>query len=91
MELRFIRDTDRREVDFVVLKDRQPLFTVECKSGERSPSHAIGYFCKRTEIPHFYQVHMGSREFISNRTRGMPFTTFCREMNLPQPGRDARR
>ncbi len=83
MELRFIRDTDRREVDFVVLKDRRPLFAVECKSGERSPSRAIAYFRQRTEIPHLYQVHMGSRDFISNRTRVMPFTTFCQEMNLP--------
>jgi hypothetical protein len=29
MELRFLRDTDTREVDFVVLKDRKPLFAVE--------------------------------------------------------------
>ena len=33
MELRFIRDTDRREVDFVVLRDGQPEFAVECKTG----------------------------------------------------------
>src|SRR3989344_4602966 len=33
-ELRFLRDTDKREVDFVVLKDKKPLFAVECKHGE---------------------------------------------------------
>lgn len=83
MELRFIRDTDRREVDFVVLRDRKPLFAVECKSGEKSPSRTIGYFRERTDIPKFYQVHPGNRDYVSNGTRVLPFATFCRELNLP--------
>jgi hypothetical protein len=28
MELRYIRDTDKREVDFVVIKDGKPLYAV---------------------------------------------------------------
>jgi hypothetical protein len=36
MELRFLRDTDKREIDFVVLRDRRPAFGVECKAGERA-------------------------------------------------------
>ncbi len=83
MELRFIRDTDRREVDFVVLKDRQPLFAVECKSGEKSPSRAIKYFRERTDIPEFYQVHLGKRDFVANGTRVLPFAAFCLEIGLP--------
>ncbi|MGB6340073.1 MAG: ATP-binding protein [Candidatus Aminicenantaceae bacterium] len=35
MELRFLRDTDKREIDFVVLKDRKPMFAVECKTGDK--------------------------------------------------------
>jgi len=31
MELRFLRDTDKREIDFVVLKENKPIFAVECK------------------------------------------------------------
>ena len=83
MELRFIRDTDRREVDFVVIRDNQPLFAVECKSGEKAPSSAIGYFRQRTGIADFYQVHLGERDYLSNGTRVLPFRTFCREMELP--------
>ena len=30
MELRYIRDTDHREIDFVVVKNKKPLFAVEC-------------------------------------------------------------
>ena len=83
MELRFIRDTDRREVDFVVIRDKKPLFAVECKSGGKSPSPAIRYFRQRTNIPAFYQVHLGTGDFLSDGTRVLPFTTFCEELKLP--------
>ena len=36
MELRFLRDTDKREIDFVVLKEGLPLFAVESKTGEKN-------------------------------------------------------
>lgn len=83
MELRFIRDTDRREVDFVVLRDKNPIFAVECKSGEKKLNPAIKYFRERTNIPEFFQVHLGSRDYFSNGTRVLPFTTFCEELRLP--------
>jgi predicted AAA+ superfamily ATPase len=83
MELRFLRDTDRREVDFVVLKDRKPLFAVECKSGERAVSPAVGYFAARTAIPRFYQVHLGDRHFEAAKAVVLPYRTFCRELALP--------
>jgi len=83
MELRFLRDTDRREVDFVVLKDRKPLFAVECKTGERSLSPAIRYFAERTSIPRFFQVHLGDRHYQTGAATVLPFRTFCRELSLP--------
>lgn len=83
MELRFLRDTDGREVDFVVLRDRRPLFAVECKTGERGVSPAIRYFADRTPIPRFYQVHLGDRHFESGRATVVPFPVFCRELGLP--------
>ena len=83
MELCFLRDTDKREVDFVVLKDRKPLFAVECKSGERSVSPAIRYFAERTAIPRFFQVHLGERHYETGAATVLPFRTFCRELGLP--------
>jgi hypothetical protein len=83
MELRFLRDTDKRELDFVVLRDRKPLFAVECKSGERDASPAIRYFAERTPIPHFYQVHLGDRHYESGAATVLPFRTFCRELGMP--------
>ncbi len=83
MELRFLRDTDKREVDFVVLKNRKPIFAVECKTGERDVSPAIRYFAQRTPIPRFYQVHLGDRHFESGAATVLPFRTFCRELEMP--------
>ena len=83
MELRYLRDTDRREVDFVVLKDRRPLFAVECKSGEKAISPAVRYFAERTPIPRFYQAHLGERHYATGNVTVLPFTELCRELQLP--------
>ena len=85
MELRFLRDTDGREIDFVVLRDGRPEFAVECKSGERRASPACSYFRARTEISRFYQVHLGTRDFgdAASDTRVLPFAAFCAELALP--------
>ena len=85
MELRYLRDTDRREVDFVVLRDKKPLFAVECKSGEKRINPAIRYFRERTPISRFYQVHLSDKDFGNADTdvRVLPFHTFCRELKLP--------
>jgi predicted AAA+ superfamily ATPase len=85
MELRYIRDTDLREIDFAVLRDGRPEFAVECKCGEREVSSACRYFRDRTSIPRFYQVHLGERDFgnADSDTRVLPFRTFCSELALP--------
>jgi uncharacterized protein len=83
MELRFLRDTDKREVDFVVLKDRRPLFAVECKSGEKAIGGGVRYFAERTPIPHFFQTHLGERHFSTGKVTVLPFVELCRELRLP--------
>jgi len=83
MELRFLRDTDKREVDFVVLKERKPLFAVECKTGEKDISPSLRYFAQRTPIPQFYQVHEGRRRYIKDGISVMPIEAFCAERRLP--------
>ena len=83
MDLRFLRDTDKREVDFVVLKDKKPIFAVECKRGDRSISPALYYFMERTEIPKFYQVHDGKKDYEKGGIRVIPIQAFCRELQMP--------
>ena len=85
MELRYLRDIDRREVDFVVMRDRRPLFAVECKTGEASVSAAARYFRARTRIPCFYQTHLGKKDYgdADKDVRVLPFTRLVTELDLP--------
>ena len=83
MELRYLRDTDKREVDFVVLKNRKPIFAVECKSGDKAISPALHYFAERTPIPHFYQTHLGEKYYETGKVTVLPFIKLCQELDLP--------
>ncbi|MBN8538127.1 MAG: ATP-binding protein [Deltaproteobacteria bacterium] len=82
MELRFIRDIDGREIDFVILQDKKPLFAVECKTGENQLSSHISYFKNRTNIPRFYQVHLGKKHFGHPEKEGqmIPIDLFIKEI-----------
>lgn len=84
MDLRFIRDSQGREIDFVVLKNNKPLFAVECKSGEQGLSRNIPYFAQRTNIPIFYQVHTGSKDYevAQSKARVLPLTTLAGLLGL---------
>ncbi len=82
MELRYLRDIDGREIDFVILKNNKPMMAVECKTGEKSASKWASYFRERTSIPTFYQVHQGTKDFGSatKDIRVLPLTVFCEEV-----------
>ena len=86
MQLQFLRDAQKREIDFIVVKNRKPIFAVECKTGESELSPNISYFAARSSIPKFYQVHLGKKdvEVAGQRARILPFTRFCR-LSLPEP------
>ncbi len=82
-ELRFLRDTDKREVDFVIMKNKKPLFAVACKHGEKAVSPHIFYFRDRTSIPHFYQVHLGqAHKQVDDQISVLPFADFCEQIGL---------
>jgi hypothetical protein len=83
MELRFLRDTDGREVDFVVIENKKPVFAVEVKTGERSLSPAVRYFKQRTGIPRWYQVHLGEKDAVVEGVRILPLATLCKEVGIP--------
>jgi len=57
-QLRYVRDKQRREVDFLVVRDRKPWFLVEVKIGETSLSPSIAYFQGQTKAVHAFQVVM---------------------------------
>jgi predicted AAA+ superfamily ATPase len=83
LELRYLRDTDRREVDFIVLAGKKPLFAVEVKTGERELSRSIRYFKERMAVPRWYQVHLGQKDVIIDGVRVLPFAALCAEVGIP--------
>ena len=42
-ELRYFRDVDKREVDFVIVEDQHPVHFIECKTKEKEASSALRY------------------------------------------------
>jgi predicted AAA+ superfamily ATPase len=83
MELRFIRNVDLKEIDFVVLKNSKPLFAVECKSGDKSISKHLYYYRERLNIPHYYQVHLGESSYSDGNISVLPFEEFCKLEQIP--------
>ena len=50
-ELCFLRDRDRREVDFCITKSHQPWLLVEAKLSQTAVSESLDYFANRLRVP----------------------------------------
>jgi predicted AAA+ superfamily ATPase len=59
IELRYFRDVDRREVDFVVTENSRPIFLVDCKQSEKSISNALRYLKIRFPEASAVQLYRG--------------------------------
>lgn len=84
MELRYLKDIDGKELDFVVIKNAKPLFALECKTGEKQLQKSAAFFQDKFKIPKAYQVHLGTKDF-GNATKGgriIPFSKFCLEEKM---------
>lgn len=56
-DLRFVRDKEKREVDFLVSRDNKPWFLVEVKSSSKGGiSKNLSYFQEKTKAKHAFQV-----------------------------------
>lgn len=55
-DLHFLRDVDKREVDFLVSIDGKPWFAVQVKLNDTALSPQLLYFKERVAIPYVYQV-----------------------------------
>ena len=66
LELRYFRDRDGREVDFVVLEDTEPLMLIECKLGDTAPDKSLRYLKQRFPAAEAWQLSArGLRDFRS--------------------------
>ena len=55
-ELRYCRDKEKREVDFLVVRDRKPWFLVEAKLSDTALSPSLAHFQRQTGAVHAFQV-----------------------------------
>lgn len=56
LELRYFRDIDGREVDFIVTERRKPILAVECKLSAGPPDRGIRYFVERFPKVEAWQI-----------------------------------
>ena len=47
LQLRYFRDTDGREVDFIIIENNTPIFAIECKLRSSDISKSLHYFKQR--------------------------------------------
>ena len=81
MELRFFRDIDKREVDFVLMEDSMPIHFIECKTAEKGVSLALRYMKKRFPLVHATQVQLeGEADLVDkDGIRSCPAHLFLNE------------
>jgi predicted AAA+ superfamily ATPase len=66
VELRYFRDTDGREVDFVVVEGRQPLLAVESKWGDAEADRGLRYLKARFPEAEAWQVSAtGKKDYVT--------------------------
>ncbi len=77
VNLHYLRDAGKREVDFLMTVERKPWFAVECKITDLKASPALSYFGERLNIPYLYQVHLqGQEDVMDGKVRVMPAAKF---------------
>lgn len=66
LELRYFRDVDGREVDFVVVERRDPILMVECKWGDPDLSPGLRYLRARfPKVPAWQLLATDYKDYVS--------------------------
>ena len=66
VELRYFRDTDRREVDFVIVDRRGPVLCVECKWTDTPVDRSLRYFKVRFPDCDAWQISaVGTKDYVN--------------------------
>lgn len=78
-DLHFVATKEKKEVDFLITKNKKPWMLVECKSNNKNPSANLIYFKDRLATPFNFQVIKGSdydKEFKTQNIRVMNYERF---------------
>jgi uncharacterized protein len=82
LELRYFRDIDGREVDFVIVEDRRPRSFIECKWNDTDISKGLKYLKARFRECAAFQISaIGKKDYISSDgIRVMPATAYLKTL-----------
>lgn len=78
--LAYVRDKEKREVDFLVVRDQQPWFLVEVRQSDSRLHGPLSYFQKQLTAPHAFQVVLDSDHVAADcfTERGTPLVVPAR-------------
>jgi predicted AAA+ superfamily ATPase len=81
-ELRFFRDRDSREVDFVLLQDKKVILMVECKLSDREISPSLRYLKQHHPEAAAWQISLqGTKDYLSkDGIRAAPASELLRDL-----------
>lgn len=84
-ELRYLRDKDKREVDFCLVRDGKPWFLVEVKTADERLSAELRHFQDQVGAPHAFQAvleldHVDADCFDRNDPVVVPATTLLSQL-----------
>lgn len=75
-ELCYLRDQDRREIDFVIVRDLVPLALIEAKSSPQPWPSGLHYYADKLKLPAFLVYPVGPTRRESSKGWSMSSSTF---------------
>lgn len=82
LELKYFRDVDKREVDFVVVENKKPILLIECNISSTNIDSSLSYLKERCPSARAVQVVLNTdKHFISKeKIEVIPASKFLKEL-----------
>lgn len=81
LELHYVRDKEKREVDFLITRDEKPWLLIEVKLSRENLSPALHYFSEKLKVPHMIQVVQNlAQPGMSGNVMVLDAATFCAKL-----------
>jgi hypothetical protein len=68
IELRFFRDIEGRETDFIITEKSKPILAVECKLSDEDISKSLFYFKNKFPDVPAWQIHLNGKKNYQSKT-----------------------
>lgn len=80
LDLKYFRDSDGREVDFVITDKNKPIYLVEVKSSGKEISSHLKYLKQKYPLAKAYQVHLDEKvDYLYDDIRCLPVWNFLKD------------